>query len=77
MFSGEATNTNFIVFGLTQPGLEPTIEASTLTITPTDAVIILMRQWFLLNSQVYNNDVVCTIVLINRIVLCKALVYGV
>jgi hypothetical protein len=23
--SGEATNTNFIVFGLTQPGLEPTI----------------------------------------------------
>ena len=25
MFSGEATNTNFIVFGLTQPCLEPTI----------------------------------------------------
>jgi hypothetical protein len=25
MLSGEATNTNFIVFGLTQPGLEPTI----------------------------------------------------
>jgi len=23
--SGEATNTNFIVFGLTRPGLEPTI----------------------------------------------------
>ena len=25
MLSGEATNTNFIVFCLTQPGLEPTI----------------------------------------------------
>ena len=25
MFSGEATNTNFIVFGLTTPGLEPKI----------------------------------------------------
>jgi hypothetical protein len=25
MLSGETTNTNFIVFGLTQPGLEPTI----------------------------------------------------
>jgi hypothetical protein len=25
MLSGEATNTNFIVFGLTQSGLEPTI----------------------------------------------------
>ena len=25
MLSGEATNTNFIVFGLTQPRFEPTI----------------------------------------------------
>ena len=25
MLSGEATNTNFIVFGMTRPGLEPTI----------------------------------------------------
>ena len=25
VLSGEATNTNFIVFGFTQPGLEPTI----------------------------------------------------
>ena len=25
MFSGESTNTNFIVFGLTRSGLEPTI----------------------------------------------------
>jgi hypothetical protein len=25
MLSGEATNTNFIVVGLTRPGLEPTI----------------------------------------------------
>ena len=28
MFSGEATHTNFIVFGLTRPGLEPTIYRS-------------------------------------------------
>jgi len=26
VLSGEATNTNFKVFGLTQPGLEPTIQ---------------------------------------------------
>ena len=25
MLSGEATNTNFIIFGLTRPGIEPTI----------------------------------------------------
>jgi len=25
MFSGKATNTNFIVFGLTRPEIEPTI----------------------------------------------------
>jgi hypothetical protein len=25
VLSGDATNTNFIVFGLTRPGLEPTI----------------------------------------------------
>ena len=25
MLSGKATNTNFLVFGLTRPGLEPTI----------------------------------------------------
>jgi hypothetical protein len=31
MLSGEATNTNFIVFGLTRPGLQPTIYR---TITP-------------------------------------------
>jgi hypothetical protein len=28
MLSGEATNTNLLVFGLTQPGLEPTIYSS-------------------------------------------------
>ena len=28
MLSEEATNTNFIVFGLTRPGLEPTIYLS-------------------------------------------------
>ena len=34
MLSGEARNTNFIVFGLTRLGLEPALEASTLTSTP-------------------------------------------
>jgi hypothetical protein len=37
MLSKEATNTNFIVFGLTQPDSNPrsaTLQASTLTITP-------------------------------------------
>jgi hypothetical protein len=38
MLSGEATNTNVIVFGLTRPWLDPTIyltrKTSTLTITP-------------------------------------------
>ena len=37
MLSGDATNTNFIVFGLTDRGLNPrstALEASTLTITP-------------------------------------------
>ena len=36
MLGGEATNTNFIIFGLTRSGLKPTIyctEANTLTIT--------------------------------------------
>ena len=28
MLSGEATNTNFIVFGLTRPGLEPIISSN-------------------------------------------------
>ena len=37
MLSGESTNINFIVCGLTPSGLEPTIyalEASTLTVMP-------------------------------------------
>jgi hypothetical protein len=38
VLSGEATHTNFIVFGLTQSGLtnpqSTALEASTLTITP-------------------------------------------
>ena len=47
--SGEATNTNFIIFGLTRPGLEPTIyrtrgeHANHYT---TDAVLT--------NSKLYN-----------------------
>ena len=37
VLGGEAANSNFIVFGLTRPGLGPTmysLEASMLTITP-------------------------------------------
>jgi len=33
MLSGEATNANFLVFGLTRPGPESTIH-HTITITP-------------------------------------------
>ena len=49
MLSGEATNTNFIVFGLTRPGLELTIyrtwgeHANHYT---TDAVQFLVSQMF-------------------------------
>ena len=45
MLSGEATHTNFIVLGLTRPGLEPTIyraRASMLTITPPMRCFLLM-----------------------------------
>jgi hypothetical protein len=38
VLSEEAKYTNFIVFGLTGTGVEPTIEASLLFITPLDAV---------------------------------------
>jgi len=43
VLSGEATNTNFIVFGLTRPGLEPTIyriRGETLTIKHPVRLII-------------------------------------
>jgi hypothetical protein len=42
VLSGEATNTNFIVFGLTQPGLELTIYRTGgehSIYYPTDAVV--------------------------------------
>ena len=39
MLSGEVTNTNFIVFGLTRPGLEPTIYRSKYMCVPIDLVI--------------------------------------
>ena len=49
VLSGEATNANFIVFGFTRPGLEPTIypfEASTLTITlPTRLKVLSKKIW--------------------------------
>jgi hypothetical protein len=45
MLSGEATNTNFIVFGLIRPGLEPTIYCSKdgyVNHYPTDAALYIM-----------------------------------
>jgi hypothetical protein len=39
---GEATNTNFIVFGLTGPGLKPAIEASTSTLT---IIPLMLSKW--------------------------------
>jgi hypothetical protein len=52
MLSGEATNTNFKVFGLTRPGLEPTIyrtrgkhgnHYATDAIDTIDALIYLIK----------------------------------
>ena len=47
MLSGEATNTNFIVFGLTRPRLEPTIYCAGgehANHYATDAILHLMVQ---------------------------------
>ena len=47
MLNGEAITTNFIVFGLTRPGLELTaLEASTLTITPPVLFQIFGIDWY-------------------------------
>jgi len=43
VLSGEATNTNFIVFGLTRPGLEPTIYHT----CTSDAVVLWKNNWLL------------------------------
>jgi len=45
MLSGEATNTNLIVFGLTRTGLEPTIYCTRgehSNYYATDVVVVLM-----------------------------------
>ena len=47
MLSGEATNTIYLVFGWTWPGLNPrstTLEVSTLTITPSMRIISRRNQ---------------------------------
>jgi hypothetical protein len=44
MLSEEATNTNFIVFGLTRTH-DPPLEASTLTITPPLRLTIVQDQY--------------------------------
>jgi hypothetical protein len=51
VFSGEATNTNFIVFGLTRPGIEPTIYrigGEHANHYATDAVVDILKEnhWF-------------------------------
>ena len=54
MLSGEATNTNFIVFGLTRPGLEPTIHRTRdehANHYATDAVHLFVVMDFRLNNQ--------------------------
>ena len=40
MLGGEATNTNFIVFGLTRPGLEPTKKHANHYATDTVSIIM-------------------------------------
>ena len=52
MLSGEATNTNFIVFGLTRSGLKPTIyrtQGEPANHYTTDAVYQGMFYFYLLN----------------------------
>ena len=47
---GEATSTNFIIFGLTQPGIKPTTTIEMITIT-----ITLLRQFFeILRYETFN-----------------------
>jgi hypothetical protein len=47
---GEATSTNFIIFGLTQPGIKPTTTIEMITITVT-----LLRQFFeILRYEIFN-----------------------
>ena len=58
MLSGEATNTNFIVFGLTRPGLNQkkstALEASTPTIMPQMQLPVLV--FFISRVMIYNKD---------------------
>jgi hypothetical protein len=53
VLSGEATNTNFIVFALTRSGLEPTIygtQGEHANHYTTDAVPMLCFQYVVFNS---------------------------
>ena len=56
MLSGEATNTNFIVFGLIRSGLNPgstALEVSTLIITP----LMMVKKIINYEKKRINSDV--------------------
>jgi hypothetical protein len=53
MISGEATNTNFTVFGLTQPGLKPTIyhtRSENANPYATDAAKLNLNAFYCINN---------------------------
>ena len=59
MVRGEATNANFIIFGLARLGLEPMIyhtETSALTITPPVRLIVFLRNLEEINFYAYSLD---------------------
>jgi hypothetical protein len=54
MISGEATDTNFTVFGLTQPGLKPTIyhtRSEHANPYATDAAKLNLNAFYCINNE--------------------------
>ena len=59
MLSEEATNTNFIVFGLTRPGLEPTLyrtRGEHANHYATDAVLLTRKPQNCVKSKIPNDS---------------------